>query len=158
MPKVEENKSKKRRLSGLVMARGRCWTGTLKRALEITGFLVDQGSRDLTFCELKKDLNFVCIFCPDEIYLFRDLGSTNHCPLCHGSLCSGCCRLLQQWWLNPLCLYIVINLTVLCNYCKNQIVVRNLNDGLWVKAIYWDCTSVYFNHQWSSVLLQYDIC
>ena len=52
MPKVEESKSKNGRLFGLVMARGRCWTGTWKRALEITGFLVDQGIRDLTFWEL----------------------------------------------------------------------------------------------------------
>ena len=47
--------------------------------------------------------------CPhilSEWNLFRDFGSTNHCPLCHGSLCSGCCRLLQQWWLKSfLCLH-----------------------------------------------------
>jgi len=36
MPKVEENKSKNGRLFGLVMARGRCLTGTWKRALQIT--------------------------------------------------------------------------------------------------------------------------
>ena len=52
MPNVEESKSKNGRLSGLVMARGRCWTGTWKRALEITGFLVDQEIKDLTFLEL----------------------------------------------------------------------------------------------------------
>ena len=52
MPKAEESKSKNRRLFGLVMARGRCWTGAWKRALEITGFLVDQGIKDLTFREL----------------------------------------------------------------------------------------------------------
>ena len=51
MPNVEESKSKNGR-AGLVMARGRCWTGTWKRALEITGFLVDQGIEDLTFREL----------------------------------------------------------------------------------------------------------
>ena len=90
--------------------------------------------------------------------LFRDLGSTNHCPFCNGSLCSGCCRLLQQWWLNSFCVYIVMNLIVLCNYFKNQIVVRNINDGLWVKAIYWDSTSVYFSLQWCSVLLLNEIC
>ena len=58
MPIAEENKSKNGRLFGLVMARGRCWTGTWKRALEITGFLVDQGI---------KDLNFVRIFCQNDI-------------------------------------------------------------------------------------------
>ena len=36
--KVEDSKSKKGTLVGLVMARGRCWTGAWKRALEITGF------------------------------------------------------------------------------------------------------------------------
>ena len=45
----EESNSKNGRLFGLVMARGRCWTGTWKRALEITGMLVDQGIKDLTF-------------------------------------------------------------------------------------------------------------
>ena len=52
MPKVEESKSKNGRLFGLAMARGRCLTGAWKRALEITGFLVDQGIKDLTFQEL----------------------------------------------------------------------------------------------------------
>ena len=52
MPKLEENNSTNERLLGLVMARGRCWTGAWKRALEITGFVVDQGIRDLTFREL----------------------------------------------------------------------------------------------------------
>ena len=52
MQKVEESNSKNGRLFGLVMARGRCWTGTWKRALEITGFLVDQGIKDQTFWEL----------------------------------------------------------------------------------------------------------
>ena len=52
IPKVEESKSKNERLLGLVMARGRCWTGAWKRALEITGFLVDQGIKDLTFRDL----------------------------------------------------------------------------------------------------------
>ena len=52
MPKLEESKSKSGRLLGLVMARGRCWTGAWKRALEITGFLVDQGIKDQTFWEL----------------------------------------------------------------------------------------------------------
>ena len=42
MPKLEESNSTNERLLGLVMARGRCWTGTWKRALEITGFLVNQ--------------------------------------------------------------------------------------------------------------------
>ena len=37
--KEKDSKSKKGRLVGLVMARGRCWTGAWKRALEITGFL-----------------------------------------------------------------------------------------------------------------------
>ena len=41
--KVEDSKSKKGKLVGLVVARGRCWTGAWKRALEITGFLVNQG-------------------------------------------------------------------------------------------------------------------
>ena len=52
MPKVEESKSKNGRLFWLVMARGRCWTGAWKRALEVTGFRVDQGIKDLTFREL----------------------------------------------------------------------------------------------------------
>ena len=65
---MEENKSKNGRLFGLVMARGRCWTGAWKRALEITGFLVDQGIRDLTFRELQKDSYFARIFCQDEIF------------------------------------------------------------------------------------------
>ena len=52
MPRVEENKTTNEKLFGLAMARGRCWTGAWKRALEITGFLVDQGIRDLTFREL----------------------------------------------------------------------------------------------------------
>ena len=43
MPKLEESKTTNERLLGLVIARGRCLTGTWKRALEITGFLVDQG-------------------------------------------------------------------------------------------------------------------
>ena len=50
--KVEESNSTNERLLGLVMARGRCWTGAWKRALEITGFLVDQGIKDQTFWEL----------------------------------------------------------------------------------------------------------
>ena len=41
MPKLEESKTTDERLLGLVIARGRCWTGAWKRALEITGFLVD---------------------------------------------------------------------------------------------------------------------
>ena len=49
MTKVEGSKSKNGRL---VMARGRCWTGTWKKTLEITGFLVDQGIKDLTYREL----------------------------------------------------------------------------------------------------------
>ena len=64
MPKVGEIKSKNGRLFGLVMARGRCLTGTWKRALEITGFLVDQGIKDLSFRE--QDLKFVRIFCQNE--------------------------------------------------------------------------------------------
>ena len=52
MPKLEESNSTNERLLGLVMARGRCWTGAWKRALEITGFLVDQGIKDLTFWDL----------------------------------------------------------------------------------------------------------
>ena len=52
MPKLEESNSTNERLLGLVMARGRCWTGSWKRALEITGFLVDQGIKDLTFWDL----------------------------------------------------------------------------------------------------------
>ena len=52
MPKLEESNSTNERLLGLVMARGRCWTGAWKRALEITGFLVDQGIKDLTFREV----------------------------------------------------------------------------------------------------------
>ena len=48
MPKLEENKTTNGRPFGLVMARGRCWTGAWKRALEITGFLVDQGIKDLS--------------------------------------------------------------------------------------------------------------
>ena len=52
MPKLEESNSTNERLLGLVMARGRCWTGAWKRALEITGFLVDQGIKELTFWEL----------------------------------------------------------------------------------------------------------
>ena len=52
MPKLEESNSTNERLLGLVMARGRCWTGSWKRALEITGFLIDQGIKDLTFREL----------------------------------------------------------------------------------------------------------
>ena len=51
MPKLEESNSTNERLLGLVMARGRCWTGAWKRALEITGFLVDQGIKDRTFWE-----------------------------------------------------------------------------------------------------------
>ena len=61
---MEESKSKNGRLFGLVMARGRCCTGAWKRALEITGFLVDQGIKDLTF---REDLNFVSIFWQIEI-------------------------------------------------------------------------------------------
>ena len=51
------------------MARGRCWTGAWKRALEITGFLVDQGIKDMTgrFLLCIKDPNFVRIFCQNEI-------------------------------------------------------------------------------------------
>ena len=64
---MEESKSKNERLLGLVMARGRCLTGTWKRALEITGFLVDQGIKDLTFRDLKKDTNFIRIFFQNEI-------------------------------------------------------------------------------------------
>ena len=52
MPKLEESNSG--RLFWLVMARGRCWTGAWKRALEITGFLVDQGIKDRTFGSYKK--------------------------------------------------------------------------------------------------------
>ena len=52
IPKLEESKTTNERLLGPVMARGRCWTGAWKRALEITGFLVDQGIKDLTFREL----------------------------------------------------------------------------------------------------------
>ena len=52
MPKLEESKTTDERLLGLVIARGRCWTGAWKRALEITGFLVDQGIKDLNFREL----------------------------------------------------------------------------------------------------------
>ena len=65
MPKLEESKTTNERLLGLVIARGRCWTGSWKRALEITGFLVDQGIRDLTF---REDINFVRIFCQYEIF------------------------------------------------------------------------------------------
>ena len=36
---------------------------------------------------------------------FRDLGSTNHCPLCNGGLRSGRCRLLQHWRLKSFCAY-----------------------------------------------------
>ena len=68
MPKGEESKSKNGRLFGLVMARGRCWNGAWKRALEITGFLVDQGIKGLTFRELQKDLNFVRIFLQNETF------------------------------------------------------------------------------------------
>ena len=67
MPELEESNSKNGKLFGLVMARERCWTGTWKRALEITGFLVDQGITDLNFRELLKYLNFVRIFCQNEI-------------------------------------------------------------------------------------------
>ena len=49
MPEFEESNSKNGRLFGLVMGRGRCWTGTWKRALEITGFLVDQKIKSMTF-------------------------------------------------------------------------------------------------------------
>ena len=45
--KVENSKSKKGRMVGLVMARRRCWTGAWKRALEITGFLVNQGFKSI---------------------------------------------------------------------------------------------------------------
>ena len=41
--KVEDSKSKKGRMVGLVIAKDRCWTGVWKRALETTGFLVNQG-------------------------------------------------------------------------------------------------------------------
>ena len=47
--KTKKSKSKNGRLA---LARGRCWTGAWKRSLEITGFLVDQGIKDLTFWEL----------------------------------------------------------------------------------------------------------
>ena len=50
--RVEERESKNGKMFGLVMARGRCWTGAWKRALEVTGFRVDQGIKDLTFREL----------------------------------------------------------------------------------------------------------
>ena len=50
------------------------------------------------------------------------------------------------------------NFTQLVKTSKNQIVETILglllNDGLWVKAICWDCTSVYFNLQ-SCKLLQF---
>ena len=36
-----ESKPKKENTGGLVIARGKCWTGTWRRALEITGFLVN---------------------------------------------------------------------------------------------------------------------
>ena len=44
--------------------------------------------------------------------------------------------------------------SVICNDGTVESLLRILglflNDGLWVKAICWDCTSVYFNLQWST--------
>ena len=40
--KEKDSESKKGRLVGLVVARGRCWTGAWKRVLEITGLFVYQ--------------------------------------------------------------------------------------------------------------------
>ena len=45
--KEKDSKSKKGKLVGLVMARGRCWTGAWKRALEITGFLANRGFKSI---------------------------------------------------------------------------------------------------------------
>ena len=39
--RMEGSQSAKERVVGLAVARGKCWTGAWKRALEITGFLVD---------------------------------------------------------------------------------------------------------------------
>ena len=36
---MEGSQSTKERVVGLAVARGKCWTGTWKRALRITGFL-----------------------------------------------------------------------------------------------------------------------
>ena len=115
-----------------------------------------------------KDLNFVRIFRQDEIFsetwalpitvLFAMVAYAVVAAIFYNNdgwnlyRHKSYCSMFYE-------IYIVINLIVLCNYCKNQIIVRNLNDGLRVKAIYWDCTSMYFNLQWSSsVLLLYEIC
>ena len=40
--RMEGSQSTKERVVGLAVARGKCWTGTWKRALRITGFLNKQ--------------------------------------------------------------------------------------------------------------------